>query len=204
MLHFPRRGARHVIHHAGAIVADQLGPGKLRGVPPEWGAFASLAALVATALAPVYRQVQPLLLPAHACLCGVARHTALQRAPAVVRVVAEAAPALRLHVRAGNQAGSRRHTRVGLTGASMLCVVTGGKLCALMRLGDAWAQVGRTRAASGLLPGGASSLLAPGAPPQHPGQQPGGPADSRIAGVSTLFPPPEAAGDAADWDFVAR
>jgi hypothetical protein len=39
-------------------VADQLGPGKLRGVPPEWGVFVSLAALVATALAPVYRQVQ--------------------------------------------------------------------------------------------------------------------------------------------------
>lgn len=42
---------------AGAIVADQLGPGKLRGVPPEWGAFAALAALIATALHPVYRQV---------------------------------------------------------------------------------------------------------------------------------------------------
>ena len=64
--------------------------------------------------------------------------------------------------------------------------------------------MGRARAASGLLPGSASSMLAPGAPPQHAHHQPGGPADSRIAGVSTLFPPPEAAGDAADWDFVAR
>ena len=53
------------VHCAGAIVADQLGPGKLRGVPPEWGAFASLAALVATALAPVYRQVQSCVLQMH-------------------------------------------------------------------------------------------------------------------------------------------
>ena len=51
-------------------MADQLGPGKLRGVPPEWGAFASLAALVATALAPVYRQVRPPLLPAYTCTCS--------------------------------------------------------------------------------------------------------------------------------------
>jgi hypothetical protein len=62
-------------------VADQLGPGKLRGVPPEWGAFAALAALVATALAPVYRQVRPLLLPAHICACATGGHKALSGHP---------------------------------------------------------------------------------------------------------------------------
>lgn len=62
-------------------------------------------------------------------------------------------------------------------------------------------QGARARAASQLFGGGASSLLAP-APSLlhlHPG-------DSRIAGVSTLFPQPDADdnGDAADWDFIAR
>lgn len=52
-----RSNCRVFTCHIGAIVADQLGPGKLRSVPPEWGAFASLAALMSAALHPIYRQV---------------------------------------------------------------------------------------------------------------------------------------------------
>ncbi len=59
-------------------------------------------------------------------------------------------------------------------------------------------QGARARAASQLFGGAASSLLAL-APslPLHP-------CDSRIAGVSTLFPASDPDADAAEWDFVAR
>jgi hypothetical protein len=116
---------------AGAIVADQLGPGKLRGVPPEWGAFASLAALVATALAPVYRQVRvcsclrtPARVESHGTQQG---NGLLLGCKSSLTTLDLCGDMFMLASKLG--AGD---LRLGLTGSSTLCVVTGGKLCALI------------------------------------------------------------------------